>query len=66
VAGMCLSFVGGHSCLADFLATPRRRPAVLAHHAVAADLHAHRVAIAALVARITLHLGLGAELPDVG
>lgn len=46
--------------------TPRRRPAILAHHAVAAHLHAHRVAVGALVARIALQLRLGAALVEIG
>jgi hypothetical protein len=47
------------------LTTPGRRAAILAHHAVAADLHPHRIAVAALISRVALHLGFLAHHLDV-
>lgn len=47
------------------LAAARGRPAILTDHAVARHLHPHRVTVAALVARVSLHQGLGPELDRV-
>src|SRR5689334_10132407 len=46
-------------------AAARRRPTILANHAVTTHLHPHRVTVRALVARIALHQGLGPELTRV-